>query len=286
MNSRHIRTPKTAIYPLIAKEARVVPGEEVASGQGLYVFTMADQRDILIKAPWPARVGDHVLPVGAVLDRPVPFLTIQPLPEDEQESPEAHQPTKSDTERKRTTSAPTPHPDEPRQPASKRVTEPYKETRSAEKKSTPSKPTNPTKRGKWKAAGVSFLIPFCALVAVLVLVEFAFPYFFEEYILVRWMLVLMAYAGGAWIAAGPAYQIYSAKNFPATAATGLSGLLAVLILLPLNLSSGFFADLNFGDYFKPKAYGVVLTDLESLSNGRTPTPTAQQTRDFSEWLNE
>lgn len=91
MDSLHVKTPAKALYPLTAREARVAPGQIVEKDEGLYVFTMKDGRDILIKAPQRGRVCPPIFPSGTTLDRPMPFLTLEPLLET---APETQPPEK------------------------------------------------------------------------------------------------------------------------------------------------------------------------------------------------
>ncbi len=253
MDSLHVKTPAKALYPLTAREACVAPGQIVEKDEGLYVFTMKDGRDILIKAPQRGRVCPPIFPSGTTLDRPMPFLTLEPLPE----------------------TAPT-----PREQA--RAPEPTPETQPPEKCSG----------GRWLAAAVSLLLPALAAFAAFLLCELAFPDFFEDAIAARWGLILAAFLAGVWFSTGIAARLHPSPNRLATAGTIAAGLLAVIFLLPAALISetlednGIHVDLSPAHLFNPSAYGVVLEDPARHSNGVTPTPSARQAQEFASWLND
>lgn len=285
---RHIQTPKSAAYPLVAKEAKVGPGEEVAQGQSLYVFTTADGRNILIKSPWRAQVGPQLLPVGTVIDRPMPFITMQLLPDTA--SPEAapKQADKKDTHpprpQKTRRSSQKVHPD--KRARAEAGVEQQRSSGAGKRENAQNKKTNGALAGRWRAAAFTFGIPAALLLAVLVLCEFVLPDFFDDHIVARWALVLLAYLGGTWVGTGFAQRIQPQKNLPSIGATVLVTMMAVFSFLPAELTSEFIGDFQLGNLFKTKAYGVVLEDLNSFSNGATPVQTPQQARDFANWIND
>ncbi|GAA4227498.1 hypothetical protein GGQ68_004362 [Sagittula marina] len=292
--SHHIQTPKAAAYPLIAKEPRVQPGDYVLEGQGLYVFVTADGRNILIKSPWRAQVGAQILPAGTVIDRPIPFITMFKLPVSHHPEPAVSQAKKTATEEparpKKRASTGAPRQSQKATPStasSQNATRHEAQANKSEQSEAPGRvKAGKTQPKKWKAAVVTLLIPAWFLLCVLILSEFAFPYFFDDHIILRWGLVLLAYLGGTWIATGYALRIQPGKSLPTISASVLVMILAVFSLLPSRMTSGFIADLRIGDLFKTKSYGVVLEDLETYSNGNTPILTTRQAREFSEWIND
>ncbi|MCA2007952.1 hypothetical protein [Tritonibacter mobilis] len=292
MKPTYINTPREALYPLTAKQALIVTGQRIVKDQGVYVFTMADGRDILIKAPFDAVTGDHILPEGSVLDAQTPFIAIHSATQPE--APVAMPPKPSQQTRTATamdTSSSPPQAQPPEMEASPELA--HKDLSAPEPE--PSRPphTDLTKPNPALATLIAVLIPLVIISAMVWVRDFVFhDVFQEEWAFVLKMLIGLAAGFAAYKLAVWLQQRLARKVDRSNLSFGFGVILPFLMLFPAGLYLDILEDLGMnhgitpGDGYHPPNYGDQLESLARYSNGNTPTPSPQELDTYQKWLDD
>lgn len=254
-SSFYLRTPGNVDYPLTTEDVLVEPGQVVKKGETIATLRTARGTIIGLKSPRDARIGDHIMPSGTPLLEQSFFVQMHEIGAGK-EAEKASETVNGSTQT----------PDPP-----------------------PDANSDAPATGRMADAALAFLLPvFCMLPAV-ILGELVFPDFFEDFIWVRWLMIIAGVLAGIFWASAKSSTPPGTSNALATVATVSACVIAIPLMFPLDLFETEMAGLSgfsFGDLFKTKVAGVPIDDLTAYSNGNTPSPSPDLVRDFDRWLND